>query len=206
MAWVTVASDNFNRANGSVGSNWTTLEIGVNAGGLLISNNTAIAGGASWNFSGSYYTAATPLANQRISAKVTQSVGIGYWYEMYIRWRGAAAGGPAGYYAQFDGGGGTNLMYRYQSGASNTILNAGAKAAILANTYVRMSAVGSTISVETSGDRLNWTTRMSVTDTNIPSGGTGGLFIQNAGFAWDDMIIEEEDAGRSRFPLPSFKG
>ena len=203
MPWVTKASDDFNRASGGVGANWTTWEIVVNAGGLVVAQNRCTAQGSTWQFSGSYYSAVAPNDNQRITATATASKGASYWYMMFIRWTGGAT--KNGYYAQFDGGGATNVIYRVLNGVSGAaILVAGSKPAITANMQVRMTAEGSLISVETNSG-AGWSTRMSVTNSEIPSGGTGGLAVQNWGdqHGWDNMLLEEN---RIKWPLPSFRG
>ena len=164
------ASDDFNRANGSLGPNWTN----ISDGGLAIASQ-AVAGTASAGVSGDIWTAATFTGNQysQVAVTSTQLTG-GQWIGPMVR---AQNGGQSAYVGiYYWNNGSPDLMLFKRSGSSWTQLggtyNSGALAA---GTQLQVKATGSTIAFLQNGVQ-----RISATDTSL-TGGAPGIMSYGTG-------------------------
>ena len=171
-ALAATASDNFNRANGSLGPNWTN----ISDGGLAIVSQAA-AGTASAGVSGDTWTAGTFTSDQysQVAVTSTQPTG-GQWIGPMVR---AQNGGQSAYVGIYYWNNGTPVLMLFKrSGGSWTQLgstyNSGALAA---GTQLQVQAVGSTISFLQNGVQ-----RISATDTSL-SGGAPGIMSYGTGQA-----------------------
>lgn len=162
----TLATDNFNRADGGLGASWTTFA-GV---APAISSNQCIASGTSKGLA--YYNGVTWPANQ--------------WSQVIVNSSGGNDGGPkvraSGtdcYYVQQFGG--TLEVQRYNNNAPVTIATVGGSL-LSAGGTLYLEAVGNALVV-----KVNGTTVISTTDNTIASG--------NAGVYCDNNSILDDWAG-----------
>ena len=169
-ALAATASDDFNRANGSLGPNWT----GVSDGGLAIVSQ-AVAGTASAGVSGDTWTAATFTGDQysQVAVTSTQLTG-GQWIGPMVRAQNSGRSAYVGIYKWNNGSPVLQLFKR--SGSSWTQLggtyNSGALAA---GTLLQVKAAGSAISFLQNGVQ-----RISATDTSL-TGGAPGIMSYGTG-------------------------
>ena len=169
-ALAATASDNFNRANGSLGPNWTD----VSDGGLAIVSQ-AVAGTASAGVSGDTWTAATFTGDQysQVAVTSTQLTG-GQWIGPMVRAQNGGKNAYVGVYKWNNGSPELQLFKR--SGTSWTQLgstyNSGA---LTAGTLLQVKAAGSAISFLQNGVQ-----RISATDTSL-TGGAPGIMSYGTG-------------------------
>ena len=156
-------SDDFNRANGSLGPNWTD----ASDGGLTITGQQ-VAGTAANSYSGDIRTAETYPADQfsQITLTSTQLTG-GQWIGAAIRMQNGGQNQYLGIY--FWNNGSPDLML-FKRNASNwtqlgTTYNSGP---LSAGTTLQVQATGSTISLLQNGVQ-----RISATDTSVATGAPG---------------------------------
>ena len=156
-------SDDFNRANGSLGPNWTD----ASDGGLTITGQQ-VAGTAGNSYSGDIRTAETYPADQfsQITLTSTQLTG-GQWIGAAIRMQNGGQNQYLGIY--FWNNGSPDLML-FKRNASNwtqlgTTYNSGP---LSAGTTLQVQATGSTISLLQNGVQ-----RISATDTSVATGAPG---------------------------------
>jgi hypothetical protein len=156
-------SDDFNRANGSLGPNWTD----ASDGGLTITGQQ-VAGTAGSSYSGDIRTAETYPADQfsQITLTSTQLTG-GQWVGAAIRMQNGGQNQYLGIY--FWNNGSPDLML-FKRNASNwtqlgTTYNSGP---LSAGTTLQVQATGSTISLLQNGVQ-----RISATDTSVATGAPG---------------------------------
>src|SRR5215471_5352489 len=164
-ALAATASDNFNRANGALGSNWTAISDGA----LTISSQ--VAAGTSSAVTGDTWNAASFGSDQfsQIEVTSTQPSG-GQWIAAVVRAQNNGKNAYAGLY--FWNYGSPQLMIFKRSNGGWTQLGSSVSVAALpAGSQLQLKAVGSTISF-----LLNGVQKVSVTDTSF-TGGAPGIMI-----------------------------
>lgn len=154
-------SDNFNRADGGLGANWTTF---INA--LTISSNTVV-GTTSSVYNGGFYSAVAFSNDQFSEATVTTFTqaypGLGI--------RLSAAGGGRGYVVIFDAG--AVYVERFASGANQADI-ASFSASLVAGDVIRAEMTSTTITVKLNGASLG-----TITDSNYADGSPGIVLLDN---------------------------
>ena len=169
-ALTATASDNFNRANGGLGTNWSD----ISDGGLAISSQVA-AGTAASGVSGDAWNAQTFSSDQFSQVRVTSTrLTGGQWIGPMVRAQNSGQNAYVGIYNWNNGS--PNLMLFKRSGSSWAQLgrtyNSGPLAA---GTQLEVKATGSTISFLQNG-----VSRISATDTSL-SGGAPGIMAYGTG-------------------------
>jgi hypothetical protein len=167
-ALAATASDNFQRANGSLGANWTDMS----DGGLTISSNQAV-GAASGN-SGDMWAASSFTSDQfsQVTLTSTQLTGT--------KWLGAAVraqkSGQNGYVGLYNWNNGSPLVQLFlrNNGAWKQLGSTYATAPLPAGTVLGLSAAGSALSVT-----VNGTVVVSASDATL-TGGAPGLMTNGA--------------------------
>ena len=163
-------SDNFNRADGALGANWTLF----GEGGMTISSNQAIGvtghGGAYWtgdsfgsDQSSEIQTTSSPITGGQFTGVSlrTQNGGLDCYLGIYF-----SAGGPV------------NLrLYKRVSGVS-ALLGSYACGTLPAGSRITLTAVGNHLTL-----LLDGVARVEVDDTAIPSGGAPGMMTYDAALA-----------------------
>src|SRR6516162_4512584 len=141
-ALAATASDDFNRANGSLGANWTN----VTDGGMAIVSQAA-AGTAAAGVSGDIRTAESYTSNQYSQVQVTSTqLTGGQWIGPMVR---AQNGGLNAYVGIYNWNNGSpNLMLFERSGINSwtQLGSTYSSGALTAGTQLQLMAVGSTIS------------------------------------------------------------
>lgn len=166
-------TDNFNRSNGSLGSNWTATDTtGAFSDGTPVIDSNVIVGPGYGIVASAYYSGATFNGNQYASAETLTDPNDG------TPSRGPAvrlSAGPDGYYGSCYKYGGYHTrcqLYRIDDGALTQIGSnweeTDTTANLVPNKVVRVEANGSTIKLF-----LNGTQRISTTDTTYSSGYPG---------------------------------
>ncbi len=184
-ALAATASDGFNRANGSLGPNWTD----ISDGGLAITSGAA-AGTAGSGVSGDIRTAESYSSNQYSQVAVTSAQLTGsQWIGPMVRARNGGQDAYLGIY--YWNNGSPDLMLFKRSGGTWTQLGSTYNSGPLsAGTQLRLQAVGSTISL-----LLNGVQRISATDTSL-SGGAPGIMAYGTGQA--------DNWSGGRWPAPAY--
>ena len=156
------SSDNFNRANGALGANWTAMSDGA----LTIASQ--VVKGGSGAYSGDIRTAETYGADQSSQVEVTSTqLSGGQWIGPAVR---ASNGGSNLYLGiYFWNGGSPDLMLFKRTSGSFTQLGATYPvSALAAGTQLTLSVTGSTLTFAQNG-----TARITATDTSLTSGAPG---------------------------------
>ena len=171
-ALAATASDNFSRANGSLGPNWTN----ISDGGLAIVSQAA-AGTASAGVSGDTWTAGTFTSDQysQVAVTSTQLTG-GQWIGPMVR---AQNGGQNAYIGIYNWNFGSPVLQLFKrSGGSWTQLGSSySSGPLAAGTQLQVQATGSTIAFLQNGVQ-----RISATDASL-SGGAPGIMSYGTGQA-----------------------
>ena len=165
----TLASDDFNRANGALGSNWTAISDGA----MSISSQQVI--GKANATTGDIRTAETYPSNQFSQIQSTSTaLSGGQWIAAAVRLQNGGQNGYVGlYYWNF---GSPELMLFKRSNGGWTQLGGVYNSGVLAaGTQLQIMAVGSTISFLQNG-----VTRLSVTDTSFTGGAPGIMAYGNS--------------------------
>ncbi len=111
-ALAATASDNFNRANGSLGANWTD----ISEGGLAISSQAAAGTAASAN-SGDIWNAGTFTGNQYSQVEVTSTqLTGGQWIGSVVR---AQSGGQTAYVGIYYWNNGSQVLMLFKRNGGN---------------------------------------------------------------------------------------
>ena len=158
----TTASDNFNRANGSLGANWTDMTVG----GMAISNDAVVGTQAAGN-SGDIYTGTTFGSDQSSQIQVTSTpLGGGQWIGPTVR---AQNGGQSLYLGIYWGSNGNPEleMFKLVNGGWTQLGSAFASGTLAAGTELTLSVTGSTLSFSENG-----VVEITATDTSLTGGGT----------------------------------
>ena len=166
------ASDDFNRAAGRLGPDWTN----ISDGGLSISSH-AVTGRSGW-LSGDLWTAGALASDQysQIEVTSTQLTG-GEWTGMAVR---AQHGGRDAYVGIYDWNSGKQVLMLFRrSGQSWVQLGSYSSGPLAAGTTLKLVAVGDTISFLEDGFPC-----LIASDRSL-SGGAPGIMIFGAGTAGD---------------------
>ncbi len=166
------ASDDFNRAAGRLGPDWTN----ISDGGLSISSHAVT--GSSGSLTGDVWTAGALASDQysQIEVTSTQLTG-GEWTGTAVR---AQHGGRDAYVGIYDWNSGKQVLMLFRrSGASWTQLGSYSSGPLAAGTKLKLVAVGDTISFLEDGFPC-----LIASDRSL-SGGAPGIMIYGAGTAGD---------------------
>jgi Putative esterase len=159
----TTASDDFNRADGGLGPNWTD----ISDGGLAISSQLVM--GTAGQVTGDMWSAQAFGSDQYSQDEVTSTqLTGGQWIGPGVRLQNGGQDGYVGfYYWNF---GSPELMLFKRSGGGWAEIGGGAYpvSPLAAGTTIGLTAAGSKISL-----LLNGTTVISVTDTSFTGGSPG---------------------------------
>ena len=151
------ASDDFNRGDGALGSNWTAM-----SDGAMTISSQVVAGGNSGQ-SGDTRTAETYTSNQYSQVQVTSTqLTGGQWIGPAVRTQNSDL--YLGIY--FWNGGSPQLrLYKRTSGSWTQLGSSYSTSELAAGATLRLTASGSTISF-----RLNGSPVITVTDTSLTGG------------------------------------
>ena len=169
FAAATPASDDFNRANGGLGANWTAISDGA----MAISSQAVI--GTVGATTGEIRTAESYTSDQYSQIAVTSTpLSGGQWVAAAVRLQASGKSGYAGlYYWNF---GSPELMLFKRSGGAWAQLGSTYSSGVLAaGTQLEVTAVGSTISFLQNGVQ-----RISVTDSSFTGGAPGIMAYGNS--------------------------
>ncbi|MBO0885102.1 MAG: hypothetical protein J2P17_33175, partial [Mycobacterium sp.] len=158
-AHASTASDNFNRANGGLGSNWTTVAGTVAP--KIVSNK--VQPGTAGAVNSAYWSANTFGGDQFAQATLPNSSGTQYGPGIAVR-----LSGGTGYFLWYGNAAGTVSIWRMDSSASWTQLAHSANLTISPTDVWKIQAVGSTISAYQNGSLVT-----QATDTHYASGSPG---------------------------------
>ena len=170
----TTASDNFNRANGSLGAGWTDMTVG----GLAISNDAVIGTQAAGN-SGDIYTGQAFGSDQFSQVQVTSTpIGGGQWIGPAVR---AQNGGQSLYVGIYYGNNGSPELelFKLLNGGWTQLGGAFASGNLAAGTQLALSVTGSTLSFSENG-----VVEITATDTSL-TGGAPGIMAYGTSTAGD---------------------
>jgi hypothetical protein len=164
------SSDNFNRADGGLGPNWTAMSDGP----LTISSQVAV-GSASSDNSGDMWAGASFGSDQFSQIEVTSTqLSGGQWIAPVVRAQNSGQNAYAGLY--FWNYSNPQLMiFKRSSGSWTQLGSSMGVPALPAGTQLQLKAVGSTISF-----LLNGVREISVTDTSL-TGGAPGIMSSGPG-------------------------
>ena len=152
-------SDNFNRANGGLGSNWTTVS-GTTAPQIV--NNMAQPGSAG-TLNSAYWSANTFGGNQYAAASFPGSSGTNYGPGIAVR-----LSNSTGYFLWYGNSASTVSIWRMDSSSSWTELKASANLTVAATDVWQLQAVGSTLTGYQNGKQV-----VTTTDTHYTTGAPG---------------------------------
>ena len=159
-ASATTVSDNFDRANGALGSNWTTVS-GTGAPQIVSNTLRVRTAGA---LSSAYWSASTFSSDQFAQASLPNSSGTQYGPGIAVR-----LSGSKGYFLWYGNSSNTVSLWRMDSSSSETLLKQSASLTVSPSSDVwKIQAVGSTISGYQNGKLV-----VQATDANIKSGSPG---------------------------------
>ena len=163
------ASDNFDRADGALGSNWTN----ISDGGLTISSQ-AVAGTSTSGTTGDIRTAESYSSNQYSQVEVTSSQLTGdQWIGPAVRMQNGGQDGYLGIYSWNNGN--PELMLYMRSGGNWTELGAYSSDPLAAGTQLKLMVVGSTLSFLENGVE-----KISVYEKSLV-GGAPGIMANGTG-------------------------
>ena len=172
-----MASDNFNRANGGLGSSWTDQQ-----STQAITSNAAFGGNAA-GYASSFYNAA-PFSNDQTSqVKIVSSFN---YVAAAVRMSGTA--GATNWYAFFSHG----VLQKMVAGVVGADLGTSAAAAV--GDTIKLTVVGTTLTCY-----INGVSVISVTDTSFASGSPGIAWYQTAAGA-DEVGWRPRTRGREPPP------
>ena len=197
----TSASDDFNRADGSLGPNWTAI-----SDGAMAISSQAVTGTVNVD-TGEIRTAETYASDQysQIEVTSTQLTG-GQWIGPAVRLQSSGQDGYLGiYYWNF--GNPQLRLYVRNAGSYTQLGSSYSSGALAAGTQLEVTAVGSTISFLENG-----VSRISVTDSTFTggapgimahgnplgdnwSGGSGGPARYRGLFGWGECFGAFRDGG-----------
>jgi hypothetical protein len=177
----TLFSDDFNRANGSPGSNW-------GSGGSIASNQLSVSssGGAILTTTSAH----ADVADVRVTVKITGSSNDG---GPCVR-APSANGGDTCYYADCYVGGAD--LYR-RVGASDTFLGNFTTLALNDTFGLESSGTGATVTLK---GYKNGTLAGTITDSSasrLTTAARTGIFNWNGGSTYDDFLVEDLSTGNS---------
>ena len=152
-------SDNFNRANGGLGSNWTTV---AGTAAPKIASNT-LQPGTAGAVNSAYWSGSTFGADQFAQANLPNSSGTKYGPGIAVR-----LSNSKGYFLWYGNSANTISIWRMDSATSWTLLKNSGALTISATDVWKIQAVGSTISAYQNGNLV-----AQVTDTHYTAGSPG---------------------------------
>ncbi len=161
-------SDNFNRANGSLGVGWTDMS----DGGLAISSQVVV--GTKTTYSGDIRTGETYASDQSSQIEVTSTqLSGGQWIGAAVR---AQNGGQNLYLGLYfwDNGNPELMLYKRISGNWTQLGGSSFQGALAAGTQLNLSVTGSKLTFTQNG-----VTRITATDTSL-TGGAPGIMAYGA--------------------------
>jgi hypothetical protein len=158
-AYATTVSDNFNRANGALGSNWTTVT-GTNAP-KIVSN--VLKAGTAGAINSAYWSANTFSGNQFAQANLPASSGSNWGPGIAVR-----LSNSKGYFLWYGNTANTVSIWRMDSSSSWTQIAASGTLTIAATDVWMLQANGSVITAYQNGKQV-----ASVTDTHYTTGSPG---------------------------------
>jgi hypothetical protein len=165
----TSASDNFNRADGGLGSNWTPISDGGMAiASQQVTGTAAVLTGDTW--------AASTFGNDQYSEIQVTSTQLsgGQWVGPAVRVQSSGQNGYVGIYNWNSGS--PELMVFKRSAAGWTQLgNSYSVAPLAAGTKLRLTVLGNSISF-----MVNGVQRIGVTDSSFSSGAPGIMAFDSA--------------------------
>ena len=158
----TTASDNFNRADGGLGPNWTATADG---GMAIASQPVAGTAGAT---TGDMWTADTFASDQFSAVQVTSTqLSGGQWVGPAVRLQDSGQNGYLGIY-YWNNGSPELVLYKRTSGSWSQLGSPYSTGPLAAGTQLELMAVGGTISF-----LVNGVQDLSVTDTSFTGGRAG---------------------------------
>ena len=166
------ATDNFNRADGPLGANWTD----ISDGGLAISSQAAT-GTSATGISGDMRTGENYSSDQYSQVEVTSTQLTGtQWIGPAVR---AQNGGQDGYIGIYNWNNGSPelMLFKRSSGNWTELGSSYSSGPLAAGTQLKLMVVGSTLSFLENGVE-----RIAVYD-NTFSGGAPGIIAQGTGTA-----------------------
>ena len=156
----TTVSDDFDRADGALGSNWTT--VAGTAAPEIVSNTLRVGTASALN--SAYWSASTFGSDQFAQASLPNISGTQYGPGIAVR-----LSGSKGYFLWYGNSPSTVSLWRMDSSSSWTQLKQSAPLTVSPSSDVwKIQAVGSTISGYQNGNLV-----VQATDTNIKSGSPG---------------------------------
>ena len=158
-AHAATVSDNFNRSNGGLGSNWTTVS-GTTAPQIV--NNTAQPGSAG-TLNSAYWSANTFGGNQYAAASFPNSSGTNYGPGIAVR-----LSNSKGYILWYGNSASTVSIWRMDNSASWSQLKTSAKLTVASTDVWQLQAVGSTLTGYQNGKQV-----VTTTDTQYTTGAPG---------------------------------
>ena len=165
----TLASDNFNRANGGLGSAWTAISDGP----MSIASQQVI--GAAGAVTGDIRTAETYPSDQFSQIQVTSTpLSGGGWIAAAVRLQNSGQNGYAGLY-YWNYGSPELMLFKRSNGGWSQLGSSYSCGVLAAGTALQVMAAGSTISFLQNG-----VTRVSVTDTSFTGGAPGIMADSNS--------------------------
>ncbi len=155
-------SDNFNRANGTLGAGWTDMS----DGGMAISSQVVV--GTKSSYSGDIRTGETYLSNQSSQIEVTSTqLSGGQWIGAAVRAQNAGQNLYLGIYF-WNSGNPELMLYKRISGSWTQLGSSSFQGALAAGTQLNLSASGSTLTFSQNG-----VARITATDTSLTGGAPG---------------------------------
>jgi len=158
-AYAATVSDNFNRANGGLGSNWTTLS--GTAAPQIVSNT--VQPSSSGTLNSAYWSANTFGSNQYAAASFPNSSGTHYGPAIAVR-----LSNSKGYILWYGNSANTVSIWRMDNLSSWTQLKGSARLTIAATDVWQLQAVGSTLTAYQNGKQI-----ITTTDTHYTTGAPG---------------------------------
>jgi len=176
------ATDDFNRANGPLGSNWT----GSVGGDLAITSNYV--SGAAGQDSSMYWSADAPDADHYAQCKLlNQGIGI---------FRGPLCRVSATDWVALDAVEQSRWDIEWYNGGSWTVIGSSYNVAPATNDIAKITTEGTTFKAF-----INGTERISGSNGSAPSSGYGGLYIYSNSSSLDDFEVGNLGAGGPVVPL-----
>jgi RHS repeat-associated protein len=174
--------DNFNRADGALGSNWTGPVWPSDSPDQIISQRMAPPG-SGWG--DDYWSAQQFGADQEVYYTLA-ALGNGNSSEPLVRVQNSGTGSLRAYGLYVDDAGDTLQIFRVEN-TSETPIGAAASVTIGAGDQIGLRAVGTTISAWHRPSGGSWTQVVSVTDSTVTGPGYVGIALDSGSVRIDDF-------------------
>jgi hypothetical protein len=173
-------TDDFNRADGGLGANWTSSRFVSNP--PLIASNKAVGGFALGGISSAIYTGSA-FTNDQYSKAVIATIGAG---DPSVWVRAESPGNAVtGYYAEFTSGSQVQIFKSTATSLASTAISV-----LIAGDVIELRVIGTTLSAYLNGALLVQTTdsdhasgspgfQLDITATSIDSWEGGNLSVTN---------------------------